>query len=76
MFRFRCKHPFDALRVYGQHEIETVDQDFERVVYRFTCADCGKHLRHTHIRTVGGIEAFMQRGLDAVRAKKSPHEAG
>jgi hypothetical protein len=67
---FACKHPFAHLFVRGPEEVVSRDEDFETVVYKFTCSKCGKDLDTQYLRLLGGVEAFMQRGRDKLAFDK------
>ena len=61
-FNFKCKHPFWALQTQKEQTVTPVDEDFEQVDYHFRCAKCGEFLTKSHSRTIGGVDAFMERG--------------
>lgn len=57
----KCDHPFQALQIQKQQTVTVSDEDFEDVDYHFRCTKCGEYLVKSHVRTIGGVAAFMGR---------------
>lgn len=65
---FKCKHPARWLGVQRDETREPIDADFERVVYHLCCRQCGEEVTLSYAKMIGGVDAFMARGLAAVDA--------
>lgn len=68
---FSCKHPFSALVVEKQEARTQIDADFDRVEYFFVCGRCGDSISLRYAATRGGVEAFLGRGLDEAKARRT-----
>ena len=60
---FKCKHPFWAIVVEKEQTEVQADEDFIHVDYHFICMKCNTQLTHKHARCVGGVDAFIKRGM-------------
>lgn len=60
---FKCSHPFDSLFVAKDATQVEADLNFYNITYHFHCQKCGKDLDKTYAKMIGGVDAFMKRGL-------------
>lgn len=67
-FNFKCEHPFSALQTQKEQTVTVIDEDFEQVDYHFKCVKCGEFIIKSHARTIGGVDAFMERGRQRMKA--------
>jgi len=67
MWPFKCEHPFWALQVEKEQTVVVAGEDFEHVDYHFRCAKCGEMLIKKHAKLIGGVSAFMERGMKSAR---------
>lgn len=63
---FSCGHKAEYLVVSKDHSTVQVDADWAKITYHLHCTNCGKDVDIGHSKMIGGIEAYMQRGRDAV----------
>jgi hypothetical protein len=65
---FRCKHPAHLLAVQSPETTERKNADFDVVTYHLVCRRCRTPVPVTYARMIGGVEAFLERGLAPVDA--------
>lgn len=63
MLWFGCKHPAKRLVVEREATVEQRDADFNIVTYHLICRDCGDPVKVKHAACIGGVDAFLARGI-------------
>ncbi len=67
MFKFfKCKHPVDSLVVEKDATVIEHDKDFEYIDYHFVCINCGEKVKIGYAKMIGGVEAFIKRGVESI----------
>ena len=61
---FKCKHPAEYLMVAKEQTVEQFDADYDHITYHFTCYKCNKPVTIKHAKMIGGVDAFLKRGLE------------
>ena len=62
MVIFKCKHPARWLGVQQKETIERKDADFDVVTYHLICRKCSEAVTIAYAKTIGGVDAFLNRG--------------
>jgi len=60
---FKCKHPFNKLGVYGPEKKENIDQDFDKITYRFVCYKCHEKISISYAKMIDGVKGFLERPI-------------
>lgn len=58
---FPCKHPFKHLVVTRKATFVSLDKDFNKVTYYFTCLKCGENLELKHAVLNKPVEDYLKR---------------
>jgi hypothetical protein len=68
---FKCKHPAARLVVERDSTVTQKDEDFNIIVHHLRCRECDEEVSITYAQLIGGVDAFMKRGLDAFKREQA-----